>query len=390
MVPLLLGALNVVTARVSIPGTGVWIADLDIDLGLDGVVPSGRSILTVGTTPLSGTIDPRMTGKFGTKAHVRLVGGGGGWDTIVAALHLHNDFGIFSQAVLSQTAAEIGESVVDATPTRLGTDWVRTAGPAVRVLAGRQWYVDFTGVTIIGPRAPTPVSPSVDVLEWDPTTRRAELASDDLIVPGTLLVDTRFGTATVRDIEQTFEAGSARVIAWCETGETTTVPGAPTEPSGGRLVRALSALAREASGAAYLRRYRYRVVTQGADKRVTLQIVQTTRGAPELLKDVDVWPGVASFKTTFAPGTNVLVVFVDGDAAQPIVVDIAPDAPPPVLIEVGALVTQFGSGAHPVALAPAIATWMAAVVTVCAAHTTGPITIPPPPAAMTSTHLMAG
>src|SRR4051812_45598130 len=111
-----LNQLSVVSATIMTPGTGVWIADLDVDLDLSGVLPSGRAVLTIGTTILSGTIDPRASGKFGEKAHVQLVGGGGGWDKIVPAMHLHADFGVLSTAIFNVTAASVGEVVVDSVP----------------------------------------------------------------------------------------------------------------------------------------------------------------------------------------------------------------------------------------------------------------------------------
>ncbi len=116
MLPMLLNQLGVVSARFHMPGSGVWIADLDVDLDVSGVVPVGRAILTVGTKVLSGTIDARASGKFGQKAHVQLVGGGGGWDTVVPALHIHADFGVMSTQVFSVTAASVGEVVVDSVP----------------------------------------------------------------------------------------------------------------------------------------------------------------------------------------------------------------------------------------------------------------------------------
>src|SRR5207248_2277657 len=143
------------------------------------------------------------------------------------------------------------------------------------VLAAVDWYVSTAGITIVGPRIPQPFNPlTVDILEWDPDTRRAILASDELVEPGTILLDLRFGTATVRDIEQTFTPEGTRCIAWCATSDVPPIPGQPaTEIAGHRLARALGALAREATGSAYLRPYLYRVAVQEADKRLTLQAV---------------------------------------------------------------------------------------------------------------------
>lgn len=318
MTPIFLNALNVTRAVITIPRVGVWFADLDVDLDVTGIVPTGKAVLKVGTAALTCTIDDRSSGMMGKKASIQVVGGGGGWDKPVSALHIHNDFGVTTTNVFSVTAAEVGEAVVDALPTVLGPDFVRTEGPASRVLAGREWFVDTTGITIIGPRPPLPMMSPFGVLDWDPNERVATLAGDDLIMPGTVLVDTRFGTATVRDVEQTFGPGGARAIAWCDTDST------DDEESGNRLARGLALIAVEAAGLAYLRHYRYRVVAVGPDKRLTLQLVNADAGAPELLTLVEAWMGVAGSGAIPTPGSEVLVVFADGDPSQPKCVAFAP------------------------------------------------------------------
>ena len=246
MLPITLNGSPAVSLRVHAPARGVWFADVDLDLAaIAAPVPSGRAVLTVGAAVLSGTVDPEASGRFGTKARVRVVGGGNGWQKLVPAQHFHNDFGVLSTSVLQATGALVGEQVVDVTPSRLGVDYVRTAGPAARVLADAEWYVDPTGITLVGPRPPVPLSPGADILTWDATARKAEIASDELILPGTILVDVRFGTATVQDVEQTFGADGARAVVWCKPTD------APAKlPPGTRLARALSALAKESAGVA--------------------------------------------------------------------------------------------------------------------------------------------
>jgi hypothetical protein len=316
MTPILLNALNVNQATFTTPRVGVWVADLEVDLDVTGIVPTGKAILTVGTTPLTCTIDDRSSGPMGQKASIQVVGGGGGWDKIVSALHLHNDAGVTSANVFSATAAEIGEVVVDAIPTALGTDYVRLEGPAAGVLDGFEWYVDASGVTIIGTR---PTVPSlVQVLDWDPNERVATLAGDELVLPGSLLVDTRFGSAIVRDVEQTFGPDGARATAWCDTDSDDDME------AGTRLARGLAILIDDAAGVRYLRHYRYRVIGAGPDKRLTLQVVDTESGAPEVLTLVEAWVGFGGGGVIPAPGSQVLVVFVDGDPSQPVCVAFAP------------------------------------------------------------------
>ncbi len=223
---ILLNALRGVKAVILIPKSGAWFADVDVDLDLVPVMPTGPAVLTVGIGILRGTIDDRASGRFGTKAKIRLVGGVG-WDHPVPALHLHNDAGVLSTAVYAVTAASVLEPpVVELGPPRLlGVDYVRTQGPASRVFAGVDWWVDILGITHTGIRPPLPAPPPnlIDILEWHPTSKVAVIASDILIQPGMVLTDPiRFGVATVEDVEHTFDEDGARAIAWCSRMSTST------------------------------------------------------------------------------------------------------------------------------------------------------------------------
>jgi hypothetical protein len=350
-----LNELPAVSAKLSIPGTGAWLVDVDLDLGPSGTVPTGRAVLTIGAETLVGTIDPRASGRMGTTAHVQLVAGGGGWDKAVPAQHLHNDFGVTSTAVYSVTAAKVGEVVVDAAPVAFGPDFVRSAGPASRVFAGVAWHVDEAGITRIGMRAARAMAADVDILEWDPTTRRAILASETIIWPGTLLEDKRFGSATIRDVEQSWGTGGARITAWCETGAV------GEELAGARLVRALGALARESIGSAYVRLYTYRVALMGGDGRVTLQLAGAG-SVPKIVESIPLWPGVSGVTETLAEGSRVLVAFIAGDPKKPIVVAFAPDNPPSEKIVLNADRVDVGDGSTAVLRATdAFNTWVGAV-----------------------------
>jgi hypothetical protein len=53
------------------------------------------------------------------------------------------------------------------------------------------------------------------------------------------------------------------------------------------------------------------------DGRVDLQAVNKASGVPDL-RYVSAWPGVAGAHAKLAPGAEVLVEFIEGDRAQPI------------------------------------------------------------------------
>lgn len=330
---ILLNGLHAVSVRLLQPWQGAWIADVDFDLAQVPVVPVGPCTLTIGTTVLQGTIDPEASGAFGDKAKARVIGGAGGWHKTVFPLHFHNDAGLFTTNVITATAAEVLERVTVLIPKRLGTDFLRLGGPASRVLAGLDWYVDFTGVTIVGPRPPIPMSTEISILSWDPKDQRAELASDSIISPGTILVDPRFGTETIRDIEQTFSEGKARATAWCSG----------TGSKGSKISTLFKALVNEHGSLATLRPYRYRIVLQGADGRLTLQAIAPTVGIPDCI-DLPIWPGLPGVTMKVVPGGECMVQFLDGDLSQPVVTSFKGEV----------LELKVGTGFSPVALADAV------------------------------------
>ncbi len=376
---ILLNALPGISARILMPKTGAWTADVDVDLELVPVMPTGPAILTVGVTILRGTIDDRASGRFGTKAKIRLVAGGGGWDTPVPALHIHNDAGVFSTAIYAVTAASVGEvPVVELGPPKLfGVDYVRTQGPASRVFAGVEWWVDILGIAHTGPRPPLPPPPPpmIDILEWHATSKVAVIASDILIQPGMVLADPiRFGVATVDDVEHTFDESGARAIAWCSTpsisGAAASLLASPPPASGTKLVRALGALARESSGVSTLKVYPYRVVVQGPDGRVNLQSTVLTNGAPLFLVMIDIWAGLPGMTCKLTPTSVVLVSFIGGDPGKPIIIGFDPDNPPALEVSIDAIRIALGTiAADPVAKATGTQAQILALTTAVAAIT---------------------
>ncbi len=89
-----------------------------------------------------------------------------------------------------------------------------------------------------------------------------------------------------------------------------------------RATRALVALIREVfPRAPFGFLYRYRVVDMVAT-RCRLQAVSESPGLPNLMH-VSVLPGVAGAAAVLTPGTVVLVAFVEGDPAQPVVTHFA-------------------------------------------------------------------
>ncbi len=305
-------AVRVVGVRILTPWKGVWIADLDLDPGASGapVPTSGKATLAIGSsTTLQGTIDPNANGRFVSSVAVRLIGGGGGWDQLVAEQDRANDAGVQSSDVEQEIAALVGETVVDNAPIVLGVHWTRAAGPASRVFEDpdRDWYVDPSGVTQVASRPSANPDASLQILSYDPLTSRVEVSCDVLVLPGTTLTDARFdGTLTVRKVEQTFTRDGSRATCWCSS--------TAIDP----LLAPLVSLVRELAGVATLRAIPYRYVSAGSNGRINLQAVDKPQGQPDL-QQVTIWAGAPGDTAKIANSTSVLVVFVEGQKSQPVV-----------------------------------------------------------------------
>jgi hypothetical protein len=248
---------------------------------------------------------------------VRVVGGAGGWGSALLAKPYHNDAGIKARLVCEDAAREAGETLGGFAPPSdtIGIDYARRAGPAVHVLedvlADTPWWVDYAGVTQVGPRpSSTPVAGSYELLHFDPLTKLVTLSLDDpaSLVIGAVLTDRLSVPQTIRELEFEMAADSLRVTAWCGGGDKTQ----------SRLMRAVAALVARAVGGKLFGKYRYRVVTMAVDGRVNLQAVTKAKGLPDVLP-VSMRPGVAGWSASLTLGCEVLVEFVAGDPTDPIV-----------------------------------------------------------------------
>ncbi len=144
------------TGSLYIPRVGVWVADVALALS---TVLAPPVVLTVGSLTLQGTI--YRQGAYGGSRGYRIVGGTNGWGKALAARSYVAAGGVSSALVLGDLATEAGERVAVATPSFLGTSFVRLAGPASRTLTSIEpnWWVDATGTTQVGlPRDTSPIT----------------------------------------------------------------------------------------------------------------------------------------------------------------------------------------------------------------------------------------
>ena len=299
------------------------------------VAPPGGAPFT-----LKGTADPHEGGRFVSSVKVVVLAGGGGWATPVPAQHFQNANGISSLTVEQDTAALVGEKVNDPVPISLGTDWVREGSedeprPASTVFGDRQWYVDTQGTTQVQSWPAVTPDSSLELLEWDPLQQCGLVACDTLVLPGTVITDSRFdGPITVRDVDQTFDRQGSRARIWCSSEAVT------------RLMSALSQMVRTFGKLGGLKRWTYRIVTQDGST-LNLQAVLNADGTKPPIPDctkVNVWPGMAGLSAKHTLASNVGVVFRNGDFSQPTVVDFDGTLPQELTID-AANVLHLGAGA---------------------------------------------
>lgn len=319
-----IGGVRVASVRLVTCWTGAWFADCELDPDSDPVtlsdVPTGKQTITI-TPPsgagspilLTGTVDPDAQGRWVSTVPLRIIGGLG-WSTVLPPQPFHSDGGVSSLTVERATAAAVGETVNDPLPVTLGVDWARLAGPARAIFGDRPWYVDPSGVTQVGQRPPAQPDPSVNLLVWEPLHQHGVLATDVLVLPGTVLSDPRFdGPITVRDVSQTFDSKGTRAEIWCG------------ESQAGRLVATLTNIVRQIAQVGTLKRYRYRIVSQipksaSYPSRLVLQPVPNSDGSPSdapPLNPVSVWPGMSGLSAVYATSSQCVVAFPGGDLARP-------------------------------------------------------------------------
>jgi hypothetical protein len=305
------------SVTLTVGNVGPWHADCDLEADPD---LSGRVELAIGTLKLSGTIDPRTSDAYGLQRRVRVVGGAGGWGAPVDPKAYANDAGVKARTVAEDVARAVGETIGDFVPRdeRVGKAYVRQIGPASRtledVLGGVAWWVDYAGVTRAGPRPAVPVAASsYQVLAYDPRDRIVTLGVDDpgAVGIGSVLSERLEAPVTVRSLELRVTAGELRVLAWCGGGESTY----------GQVTGLLRSIAQRATDRQLYGLYRYRVTRMAGD-RVELQAVKRIVGLPDLLP-LSMWPGIAGAHAELAPSAEVLVTFIEGDRAQPVVTHFA-------------------------------------------------------------------
>jgi hypothetical protein len=300
--------------RIVVCNTGPWYAEADMPD--DSPLGDGPITITIGTLTLIGTM--RAGGAFALQRTVRIVAGADGWSDPIKAVGYHNDAGVKARLVAEDAARAVGETIGDFVPAaeRLGVDYARQMTVASRALEDAvgdsvAWWVDYAGVTQAGPRPTAALSDDVyEVLAYDPREQMATLHVDDpAVISIGVIISKRIETpAPVREYEIRWQESELRVIAWL----------GGTEGGRGKLANLMQAIVRHANDQALWGVYRYRVVAMAADGRATLQAVRKAAAVPDLTL-ISQWPGIPGATAVLTSGAEVLVAFVEGDRAQPVI-----------------------------------------------------------------------
>lgn len=297
------------SARLLIPWSGCW----HLEIGFDREVSIlGRVTARLGNLELVGTVRPDQSGRVGLVSRATIVGGAG-WATILGPLPKHSDSGLRKARIGRDAAAACGESLtVDAAlDGTVGADWQRRTGPASRTLEllfPDVWYVDAGGGTIVGARPTRDVSGRLEIVTADAAEQwiEAHVADPRDIIPGGTITDARLSsTVTIREAELRSEGQGWKAMLWVGTADQTV---------GASLRRAVE---RAVPWARFGLLYRYRVLEM-VGVRANLRAVAKRAGVPDAIA-VDMAPGMAGLSAELTPGATVLVTFIEGDPALPIV-----------------------------------------------------------------------
>ncbi len=323
-----LSGARVVSGHLTVSTYGAAVAD--VVLADEGAVPEACS-LTIANLTMA--LHVHRQAAFAGQRSARLVGGAGGWRREVPARAYHSPGGIPISMVLADAAREVGEKIVVANDASVGTYYVREAAPAARTLrqlAGRRWWIDPAGVTHVGPRPPTTVRSEFLAASHDGSEGRYSIATEDLAawLPGATFSNSLVPATVVSSVSVTLEqAGKMRVEVLAAGDD--------------RLLGAWRQLVRaEDPDESYRGVWEYSVASTTGG---TFDGHPTASAVP--LPPAVRWPlrgGIPGMTSSPTAGSTLLVAFVNGDPARPIVLGY--DTSVPDVLGLDAADMRLGAG----------------------------------------------
>lgn len=181
----------ITTGTLTIPYFGTWSADVAISSPNE--VPNA-CVLAVGALSLVGFVD--RTAPFAGSRNIRLAGGYGGWRKPLGARAYGSSVGVMLSTVLGDAAIEVGEKIVIDTDRELGSAFVRSEGPASRLLrsVASLWWIAQDGTTRLAERDASAIKSAFQVIEFDGGKGRFSIATE---TPQDWMPGRTFSSATV-------------------------------------------------------------------------------------------------------------------------------------------------------------------------------------------------
>lgn len=292
----------ILSARITIPQFGIWHGDAELD---GDTAVTGDVSVAIGNLTLAA--HAFRSAQFVGRRRVRLVGGHGGWSTIVPAQAYYEPSGVPVSHVLGDVANACGETLTLASDSRPWTRYVRETMAGARALnqiLGSTWWIDTDGSTKNSTRAGGAITSSFQIEKFDGGTGLFTIAVDSLSdwMPGRT-----FSAPTISDVQT---ISSVTIMLDGSTLRLEVETNTSAVDVGDRLTRDMTALIRETfPSLTFLGTYEYGVRSGGGFDPVDASLGLPSISNAEL--------GLPLSTATLKPGDSVRIRFVDGRPWRP-------------------------------------------------------------------------
>lgn len=209
----LLSGQNVKHAEIHVPVTGLW----HLDVALQDATDLGTVAREFTFQNLKLECAVLRSINFAGERGLRLVAGKGTWRTVIPPRQYASPAHVMLSTVIQDAASLVGEPAPTITnDVQLGTGYVRSQGPASRVLDLLPfWWTDFTGVVQDAARVATPITSTFTVMDVDRAAGKVTIATDALEdwTPGRSF-QTQVFSATVNRVMHVIDGGQVRTYAF--------------------------------------------------------------------------------------------------------------------------------------------------------------------------------
>jgi hypothetical protein len=203
---------QILKARITIPQFGIWEGDAMLD---GDTAVTGDTQVIVGNMTLAA--HAFRSAPFVGRRGVRLVGGYGGWSTVVKAQAYYEPSGIPISHVLGDVAQACGETLSLIADPRPWIRYVRETMRGARALnqiLGQSWWIDIDGTTTNKVRTTTQIQSAFQIEHYDGGRGAFTIAIDSIAdwMPGrTFTAPTLDAMQTISSVTIVLDGSTARV-----------------------------------------------------------------------------------------------------------------------------------------------------------------------------------